>query len=165
MNRYTSDEDFSPFTNEVGEPIGVGSVTSMEGTAATIYAGIPVNLVIRPLRNKSFYAVLGPEIGFRVAHNNDMIVSRIDPVPEEGDPFEGLADENGILFSTEYNNPELSRKTMLFINAGLGYNLPSASLPLDFSLGVKQSLVTYIDRDDFINSWLRHATVSVYYRF
>lgn len=162
VNRYSSDEDFSPFTNEAGEPLGTGAITSMEGTAATAYAGVPVNLVVRPLPNKSFYAVLGPEIGFRIAHKNDMIVSRIDPIPEEGDPF---GDENGIISSTEYKNPELSRKTILFINAGLGYSLPSASLPLDFSLGIKQSLVTYVDREDYINSWLRHATLSVSYRF
>lgn len=164
VNRYSTGEERGSFTNETGEPTGPESFTSMAGTAGTTYAGLPINLVIRPLRNKSFYATLGPEFGFKVAHNNDIITTRIDPVPQEGDPYWGEVDEDGVLFVVQYDNPERSRNAMLFVNAGLGYSLDAAALPLDVALILRQAVTTYMDGDDYINSWLRHMTVSVTYR-
>ena len=164
VNRYSAGENRGIFTDESGEPTGTESVTTMAGTAGTTYAGLPVNLVIRPLANKSIYATIGPEVGYRVAHNNDAFTTRLDPVPEEGDPYWGMGDEDGVISVVSYINPEQSRRINLFVNAGFGYSFDEDALPLDITLGVRQAVTTYMGDDNFIDSWLRHLTFTVSYR-
>ena len=161
VNRYTFEEQRMPWTDETGQPTGPEIVASMDGAASTTYIGLPVNLVIRPLSDRSFFLALGPEVGFRVGYRNGTIITREDP---PGDGTENGNGFDGAIFDENYDVPEQSEDLVLFVNAGLGYSIDSLRFPLDISLGLRQSATNYITEDNFADTWLRHLTFTVSYR-
>jgi len=75
VHRYRLGDIRQPETNELGATTGNFINTSMSNDAGTSYIGVPVNLIVRPLTNKSFYALLGTNIAFKVAHKNATITT------------------------------------------------------------------------------------------
>jgi len=156
VNRYRFEDSEMIRTNEMGEEIGVFAVMSMDETVGTTYLGLPVNLIMRPLGNRSFYALLGPEISLKVAHKNGTIVTEV--VDETGD-FDNLE-----IPPFTYDPPAQSNSSVLFVNAALGYSFDSHALPLNIELGARQAVTPYISGGDYINRWMRNASFTVSYR-
>ena len=127
----------------------------MTGAVGTTYIGLPVNLIIRPLGNKSFYALIGPELSYKVAHSNGTIKT----------VFETESEEHEVLFEEAYDIPERSNNTQLFVNFGIGYSFDANFIPLNIEIGVKQALTPYMSGDNFINSWMRNFSLTASYRF
>lgn len=155
VNRYKFVEQRSPETNVLGEPTGNFFTTSMKDEVGTTYLTLPLNLIIRPIQNKSFYAIIGPDISFRVAHKNGTANSYF--VTDSGQDKE-------LWFEETYDIPERSRNTLIFANVGLGYSLDSKLLPLNIELRAKNSITPYMDGDNFIKSWIRNVSFSLSYR-
>lgn len=155
VNRYKYVEQRNPETTELGEPTGNFISTSMAGTIGSTYIGIPVNLIIRPIGNKSFYTMVGPEISHKVSHSNGTLKTVIETDAEE---------DNEVIIEEAYDIPERSNNTLLFVNVGLGYSFDTKSIPLNIELGVKQAVTPYMSGDNFISSWMRNLSVTVSYR-
>jgi hypothetical protein len=155
INRYNYVEQRSPETNQQGEPSGNYYSFSMQDEVGTTYLTLPLNFIVRPLQNKSYYAVVGPDISFKVAHKNSIInVYRED---ESGQNRE-------LEFEQSYDTPEQSRNTLLFVNAGLGYSIDSARLPLNIEIKAKHAIHPYMDGENFIKSWVRNVSFGLSYR-
>jgi hypothetical protein len=155
VNRYDFKEQRTPETNEQGQATGNFFTTSMNDAVGTTYLRLPVNLIVRPLANKSFFAAVGPDVSFKVSHKNGILITRYASDSDE-------TNENQ--FEDTYDIPERSRGTMFFLNAGLGYSINSNTLPLTVQLGARQSITPYMDGDDFITSWIRNLSFTISYR-
>ena len=155
VNRYRFDDQRTPVTSNQGEPSGSFIKTSMEGAVGTTNLGLPVNFIIRPIKNKAFYAVVGPEISYKIAHSNGTIITVYETKSDE---------DNMILFQIAYDIPEQSNNTLLSVNAGVGYSFDSSSLPLNIEFRAKQSITPYVGGDDFITSWIRNLSLTISYR-
>lgn len=156
VNRYRFDTQRNPATNEQGDPTGDFITSSMSGAVGTTYVGLPVNLIIRPLGNKSFYALIGPELSYKVAYSNGTITTVFETESEE---------ENEVLFVDAYDIPERSNNTQLFVNFGIGYSFDANFIPLNIEIGAKQAVTPYMSGDNFINSWIRNFSLTASYRF
>lgn len=156
INRYSFDEQRTPATNEQGEPTGNFIRSSMTGSVVTSYIGLPVNFIIRPLGNKSLYALVGPEVSYKVAHSNGTIKTVFETESEE---------ENEELFEEVYDIPERSKNTLLFVNLGIGYSFDANFIPLNIEIGAKQALTPYMSGDNFITSWIRNFSLTASYHF
>ncbi|MCH8494478.1 MAG: outer membrane beta-barrel protein [Balneolales bacterium] len=154
VHRYQMDDIRSVETNDVGEPTGNEKVSFMNGSVGTTYLSLPVNLIIRPLRNKAFYAVVGPDVSFKIAHKNGMLKMR--SIPNSDYWFDN---------DVKYEVPEQSRDTMFFANVGLGYSFAPFSVPLNVELRAKHSMTTFMDDESFADIWVRNVSFSVAYRF
>lgn len=154
-NRYNFNDQKTPETNAQGEPTGNFITASMNDAAGITYISVPINLIIRPIGNKSFYAVVGPNISFKFAHSNAMIITNYEN--ESGEIIQTL-------FEDSYDLPERSENILLFAYSGLGYSLDSNSLPLNFELGAKHSITPYMNGDNFIASWIRNVSFTLSYR-
>ena len=156
FNRYRFDEQRIPATNEQGNPTGDFIRSSMSGSVGTTYIGFPVNLIIRPLENRSFYALIGSELAYKIAQSNGIITTVFETESEE---------ENVVLFEDIYDIPERSNNTQLFVNIGIGYSFDTHYIPLNIQIGAKQALTPYMSGDNFIKSWLQNFSLTVSYRF
>ena len=156
FNRYSLDILRNPVTDANGEPTGDLIESSMDGTVGTTYVGLPLNLIVRPLGNKSLYITAGPELSYKVAHSNGTITSVY--VNESGEFVE-------LLFEDDYDLPEQSNSTILFINAAIGYSFDSDLFPINIEIGAKQAATPFKSGDDFITSRLRSFSFTASYRF
>lgn len=151
VHRYNFEEQIPPETDQAGNPTVSFFRRYMDETVGTSYLSVPLNLTIRPLANKSFYAVAGPEIAFKVAYSNGTLItySELDEV---------------IFFEEPYDIPERSNNTLLLASAGIGYSFESASFPMNIELGVKHSITPYVDGDNFVTSRIRNLSLTISYR-
>jgi len=155
VNRYRFEEQRTPETDEQGQPTGDFFTASMKDAVGTTYISVPINLILRPLGNKSFYAVVGPDISFKIAHSNGTIITNFET---------NSGENNQILFEESYVIPERSKSLLLFANLGVGYSFDTNLLPLNIEIGAKHSITPYMDGDNFITSWIRNLSFTLSYR-
>lgn len=156
VHRYTYDDLNMPETTYEGESTGNFVRSKMkESSVGTTYLSLPINLKIRPISYKSFYAVIGPEISAKIAHSNGTLVTNL-----ETDSGEVIV----TLYEMYYDIPERSRNTLISANAGIGYSFISSLSPLSVELRAKHSITPFLDGDDFITSRIRSFSLSISYR-
>ncbi len=155
-NRYKYIDSSTQATNNQGEPTSDRIIIWMKKTAGVTYLGLPVHVHVYPLKSRSLYLIAGPELAFKIGHQNSTLNTRFEN--ESGD-------EVWFQHSLDYDIPERSRDLMVFASAGVGYRLDSKRFPIDIQLKARHSITTFMADKSFIDHWVRSAMVTVSYGF
>ncbi|MCH8568988.1 MAG: PorT family protein [Balneolales bacterium] len=143
-------------TDETGNPTGEIIISESDGVMSNTYIDVPLNFVLRPLPNRAFYVMAGPQLSFKVGYTNRDFIAR--HISADGD----------VLFVFDpvtYDTPERSNNILLLAKAGIGYSLDTMNFPLNFELGFGHSLTPYLGGDGFINNYTRTFSFTIAYRF
>jgi len=150
VNRYAFDTQSTPADDGTESEIH----TFMDWSVGTAYVGVPLNIVLRPLELRSFYAVIGPEVSFKIDHTNGTIETIVENYSRE---------PNEVLEEVLYDTPERSEDRIWFINAALGYSF--SWIPWNIELGLKQGITPYRSGEGIVTSRIRSAFLTAAYRF
>lgn len=152
-NRYKYNDLSFRGTNDFGEPNDNLTTSRMDNSVGVTYLGLPVHVWIYPLKSRSMYFIAGPDLSFKIGHQNSRIRMR------------SYSDDELIFYNVEpYTIPERSRDLMVFASAGMGYRLDSAQFPIDIQIKARHSITTFMADESFLDHWVRSAMVTVSYR-
>jgi hypothetical protein len=153
--RYKFDDPVNLITNPDGYPSGQYIKTISTEDFQSSYLGVPIHLRFRPFQERGLYLFGGPTIAYKVGYSNGSLDTSV--YSKEDD------EKLQVLFTSNYNAPELADDFLLTATAGLGYDFNRMQLPIDVSLSFKHGITTYMSGDNYVKSWIRSAMVSVSY--